>query len=168
MCFSSNGKFGDRSGNTHVDLRLLRSKVPLDAGMRVGVEGNFDNALLHRFHRLHLICIMAGNSRAAQSCCLYGERRGQKGSRQCRCACVSMRVSHLAVEAVKGYGSIGQSNHPHSGSSDVCQHSLVPGPPLLFSTLGPSAVTPRQEVGRGPPAKDVFSRGAQEPLTAAV
>lgn len=127
----------------HIDLCLLRSEVPLDAGMRVGVEGNFDNALLHRFHRLHLICIMASDSRAAQSRC-------------------------LAVEAVKGNSSIGQSNHPHAGSSDVCQHSLVPGPPLLFLTPGPSVETPRQEARRKPPAKVVFSLGTQEPPTAAV
>ena len=44
---------------THVDLGLLRTEVPLHAGVRIGVEGDLDDAVLHGCHRRHLVRIVA-------------------------------------------------------------------------------------------------------------
>ena len=51
---------------THVDLGLLRTEVPLHAGVRIGVEGDLDDAVLHGCHRRHLVRIVARHGRAAE------------------------------------------------------------------------------------------------------
>lgn len=55
-----------RGRRSYKDLRLLRSEVPLHAGVSICVEGDLDDAFLHRLHRLHLLCVVAGHRHAAE------------------------------------------------------------------------------------------------------
>jgi len=137
VCWVSGSVEGERRLTwNHKDLRLLRPEVPLDAGVRVGVERDLDDAFLHRRHRLHQICIVAGHRRAAEP-------------------------GRLAVESVERHCSVRQADHPHPGGDDVRQHRLVPGFPLFLlalalplSVLGATALSVEAE--RKPPPQEVL------------
>lgn len=139
-CLTGSEETGSRS---YVDLRLLWSEVPLDAGVRVGVEGDFYDALLYRRHRLHLIGVVPGHRRAAQP------RR-------------------LAVEAVEWHCGVRQADHSHAGGGNVRQHRLILASPLRLLAPRPPAAAPSEE-GRGsPPPQEEFSPGrgaAKRPRT---
>lgn len=44
---------------SYKDFSLLRSEVPLHAGMSISVKSDFDDALLYRLHRCNLVSIVA-------------------------------------------------------------------------------------------------------------
>lgn len=52
---------------SYVYLRLLRAEVPLHAGVCVSVEGDLNDAVHHRRHRLHLLCIVTCHRRPTQT-----------------------------------------------------------------------------------------------------
>lgn len=60
---------------THEDFRLLRSKVPLHAGVSICVEGDLDDPFRYRLHCLYQISVMSSNRRAAKAWCLVDRRQ---------------------------------------------------------------------------------------------
>lgn len=79
---------------------------------------------------------------------------------------------HLTVEPVQRHRSVRQADHPHPGGSDVRQHSLVPGFPLLLlalglpaSALGASALS--VEAQGKPASQEVLGRRVQRPCSIA-
>lgn len=99
---------------SYKDLRLLRPEVPLDAGVCVGVERDLDDSFLHRLHRLHQICIVAGDRHAAEpgrlerqtvtqvSCRL---KTSSSGSLQLHVSSPGSRVCRAALQRTTGRSS---------------------------------------------------------------
>lgn len=51
---------------TYINLCLLRSEVPLHAGVHICVEGHFDDPLLDGRHVGHLLSVVTRHRRATQ------------------------------------------------------------------------------------------------------
>lgn len=70
-----------KTNHHYEDLALLRSEVPLHAGVGVGIEGDLQHASLHRLHRLHLLRVVPRHRCAAEAGRLAGGERtnGQMG-----------------------------------------------------------------------------------------
>lgn len=64
---------------SYIDLGLLWSEVPLNAGVCVSVESDLDDALLHWLHCLHQIRIVAAHRCATKPCRLTDKHRGHTG-----------------------------------------------------------------------------------------
>lgn len=91
----------------HIDLGLLRSEVPLDAGVSVCIKRHLNDSFFDGTHTLNHRRVVS------RHCC----------SPQARC---------LAVKSVEGYSGVRQSDHSNSSCCNVCQHSLVAGFVLLL------------------------------------
>lgn len=113
-----------RLSRNDIDLALLGSEVPLDAGVSVCVKRDFDDSLFDGAHVLHHGRVVSRHSRAPEP------RR-------------------LAVESVERHGGVGKPDHSHSGRRDVREDRFVPRFPLRLvpsrAALFGSELKPHEE-----------------------
>lgn len=101
---------------THVDLALLRFEVPLDAGVRVGVERDPDDAVPYGLHAFDPLRAASRARRPAEPCGLSG--KGSEGPAPAELA-PAAGPPYLAVEAVERHGRVRQPHHAHGRRRDV-------------------------------------------------
>lgn len=157
-----------RGTRSYKDLRLLRFEVPLHAGVSVRVEGDLDDAFLHRLHRLHLFGVVSGHRCAAEPRRLTDKEHTKWSHLQAGHTWNRKFPSHLTVEPVKRHRSVRQADHPHPGGGDVRQRSLVSAFPLFLlafelpvSALGASALS--LATHGEPSSQEVLSLRVQRP-----
>lgn len=152
-----------RGTRSYKDLRLLRSEVPLHAGVSVCVEGDLDDTFLHRLHRLHLLGVVSGHRRAAEPRRLTDKEHTRWSHPQAGHTWNRKSPSHLTVEPVKRHRGVRQADHPHPGGGDVRQRSLVFAFPLLLLALGLPVSALSLETRGEPSSQEVLSLRVQRP-----